>query len=191
MTRADVFNARVFRQLHFVVKKRSEKDDEAEVEYLARAMADVVPLPPAERGRVRGIADVGGPRVAAAASADSRSSSEDIEERTDAAFAAPGVDRRELTKLKRGEHVPGRRLDLHGLTTLKALASVRRFIDEARHRHRCICIVHGRGLHSEGNVPILKARVRECLGRHRAVLAYTDAPRTDGGSGAVYVLLRK
>jgi len=33
--------------------------------------------------------------------------------------------------------------------------------------------------------------VRECLRQHRAVLAYADAPRADGGTGAVYVLLRK
>jgi DNA-nicking Smr family endonuclease len=46
-------------------------------------------------------------------------------------------------------------------------------------------------LHSEGNLSILKTRVRECLRQHRAVLAYADAPRADGGTGAVYVLLRK
>jgi DNA-nicking Smr family endonuclease len=51
--------------------------------------------------------------------------------------------------------------------------------------------VHGRGLHSKGNVSVLKTRVRQCLRRHQAVLAYADAPRKDGGSGAVYVLLRK
>jgi DNA-nicking Smr family endonuclease len=33
--------------------------------------------------------------------------------------------------------------------------------------------------------------VRRFLRRHPAVLAYADAPRTEGGSGAVYVLLRK
>ncbi|OFV93769.1 MAG: hypothetical protein A3G76_03670 [Acidobacteria bacterium RIFCSPLOWO2_12_FULL_65_11] len=41
------------------------------------------------------------------------------------------------------------------------------------------------------NIAILKSRVRECLRRHPAVLAYADAPRGDGGTGAVYVLLRK
>jgi DNA-nicking Smr family endonuclease len=46
-------------------------------------------------------------------------------------------------------------------------------------------------LHSEGNAPILKTRVREYLRSQPAVLAYADAPASDGGSGAVYVLLRK
>jgi DNA-nicking Smr family endonuclease len=107
------------------------------------------------------------------------------------AYAAPGVDRRELRKIKRGDYAPGSRLDLHGQTAEEAIASVNQFIDSRRHRHRCVSIVHGRGLHSKGNVSVLKSRVREYLRRHPAVLAYADAPRTDGGSGAVYVLLRK
>ena len=104
-------------------------------------------------------------------------------------FAAHGVDRREL---KKGEYIVRDRRDLHGMTGADALASVERFIENSGHAgHRCVCIIHGRGLHSEGNPPILKPRVREYLRSHRSVLAYTDAPVSDGGSGAVYVLLRK
>jgi DNA-nicking Smr family endonuclease len=106
-------------------------------------------------------------------------------------YVAPGVDRRELRRIKRGEYAPGCRLDLHAQTAAEAVANVKGFIDSRRHRDRCVCIVHGRGLHSKGNVSVLKARVREYLRRHAAVLAYSDAPRNDGGSGAVYVLLRK
>jgi DNA-nicking Smr family endonuclease len=69
---------------------------------------------------------------------------------------------------------------------------VLRFIENSRHSsHRCVCIVHGRGLHSETGTPVLKTRVRECLRSNRSVLAYADAPSWDGGPGAVYVLLRK
>jgi len=76
-------------------------------------------------------------------------------------------------------------------TKLSSRASVRRFIENSRHRrHRCVCIVHGRGLHSEGNASVLKARVRECLRLQSSVLAFADAPPSDGGAGAVYVLLR-
>ena len=78
------------------------------------------------------------------------------------------------------------------MTAADARASVARFIENSRHRrHRCVCIVHGRGLHSEGNESILRASVRKYLRSHRSVLAYADAPRSDGGAGAVYVLLRK
>jgi DNA-nicking Smr family endonuclease len=111
---------------------------------------------------------------------------------SDSDFAAPGVDRREIRKLKRGAYPPTARRDLHGLTATEADATVRRFIDNSRHHgHRCISIVHGRGLHSQGRLPILKTGVRDRLKTHPAVLAYTDAPQSDGGAGAVYVLLRK
>jgi DNA-nicking Smr family endonuclease len=182
------------------VKRRPEKTDgtgkldkttasEADIEYFASAMADVIRLVPDPRGRVRTARHISAPR--AVAPSTSSSTGQDTDASSEAGFAAPGVDRRELRKLKRGGHAPGGRLDLHGKTAAEAVASVTRFIDNRRHRHRCVCIVHGRGLHSEGNVSILKTRVRECLRRHRAVLAYADAPRNDGGTGAVYVLLRK
>ena len=146
-------------------------------------MSDVVPLGPDPRGRVRHAS-----RISAPAAATPPASHDDG---GDDEFAAPGVDRKEIRKLKRGVYAAGDRYDLHGLTAAEACASVERFIDSSRHsRHRCVCIVHGRGLHSEGT-PILRARVRKYLRSHRSVLAYADAPRSDGGAGAVYVLLRK
>jgi DNA-nicking Smr family endonuclease len=182
------------------VKRHLEKDDiggtkdkasasDADAEYLARAMADVVRLAPDPRSRVRPPPAISTPR--ARASSTSSSSKPGNGDSSDAAFVAQGVDRRELRRLKRGEHSPGSRLDLHGMTSAEAIVRLKRFIDEASHRHRCVCIVHGRGLHSEGNVSVLKTRVREWLRQHSAVLAYADARRTDGGTGAVYVLLRK
>jgi DNA-nicking Smr family endonuclease len=182
------------------VKRRLEKNDgadqrdktsasDADLDYFAHAMADVVRLVPDPRGRVRAPRHLSTPRAAILSGPPS--SEQDTDDGFEAAFVAAGVDRRELRKLKRGDHVPGSRLDLHGMSAAEAVATVRRFIDNGRHRHRCLCIVHGRGLHSEGKVSILKTRVRECLRHHRAVLAYADAPRADGGTGAVYVLLRK
>ena len=160
-----------------------------DVDDLVEAMAGVLRLPPDPRGRIR--ADPGvitPPRATAPAPpAPAQVDGAGAEE----SWLAPGVDRRELRKIKRGDYTPGGRLDLHAQTAAEAVASVKRFIDSRRHRDLCVCIVHGRGLHSKGNVPVLKTRVRECLRRHPAVRAYADAPRTDGGSGAVYVLLRK
>jgi DNA-nicking Smr family endonuclease len=77
------------------------------------------------------------------------------------------------------------------MTVAEATASVQRFLDANCGRHRCVCIVHGQGRHSGGNVSVLKPHVRNWLRRHPAVLAFDDAPRTDGGAGAVYVLLRR
>jgi len=168
------------------VTKRDEKDDASDADAFARAMAkaDVVRLPPDTRGRVRAAPPVNLPPAATPA--------RDAHEPSDEDFAAPGVDRREIRKLKRGEYVAADRLDLHGMDAAAARARVKQFLETSRHnRHRCICIVHGRGLRSPGGVAVLKARVRDDLRSHRAVLAYADAPRSDGGAGAVYVLLRR
>ena len=167
--------------------KRDAKDDPSDADAFERAMADVVRLPPDPRGRVR-------PARLTSAHAAARSPAgraDDVDE-SDEDFSAHGVDPREIKKLKRGHYLIGGRLDLHGMTAADACARARRFVDNSRHRgHRCICLVHGRGLHSEGRISVLRARVRECLRSHRAVIAYADAPRSDGGAGAVYVLLRK
>ena len=155
----------------------------------ADAMADVVPLAPDHRGRIRAAPVV--PTRRKATAPPTVSAGDDDGAGADEGYVAPGVDRRELRKLKRGDYDAGSTLDLHGQTAAEAIANVRQFIDSRRTRHRCVAIVHGRGLHSKENVAVLKTRVREFLRRHPAVLAYADAPRTDGGSGAVYVLLRK
>ena len=148
------------------------------------AEENVVRLPPDSRGRVRAVPLVSLPPAVTPSRDDDVESGED--------FVAPGVDRREVRKLKRGEYIAADLRDLHGMTAAAACASVKQFLETSRHnRHRCVCIVHGRGLRSPGGVAVLKARVRECLRSHRAVLAYADAPRSDGGGGAVYVLLRR
>ena len=156
---------------------------DADIEAFARAMRDVVRLEADPCGRVRSVEP---------ARPAHNPPPRELADVFDNDFVAYGVDRREIRKLKRGEYIVRGRRDLHGMTGTDALATVRRFIENSRHRgHRCVCIIHGRGLHSTGNSPILKARVREYLRSHRSILAYTDAPASDGGSGAVYVLLRK
>lgn len=169
-------------------KKDTTSVSHADADVFERAMADVVRLPPDPRVRVRSAPDITATR---ATPSKAPSAGKDDDDALEGGYVAPGVDRRELRKLKRGDYAPGNRLDLHGRTAAEAVASVKRFIDNSRARHRCICIIHGRGHHSEMNVSILRTRVREYLRQHKAVLAYTDAPRNDGGSGTVYVLLRK
>jgi DNA-nicking Smr family endonuclease len=172
------------------VKKRDGDDHTSDAERFAREMVDVVPLKPDPRGRH----GVGGRNRAARpiGAHPATTSPADAVDAPDEDFAAHGVDRREIRKLKRGQYAVEGRRDLHGMTAAEARTSVEQFIDNSRHRQlRCVCIVHGRGLHSAGSVSILKARVREFLRSHQSVLAYADAPRSDGGAGAVYVLLRR
>jgi DNA-nicking Smr family endonuclease len=108
---------------------------------------------------------------------------------------APGVDRRLLKRLRSGDYAVQAHVDLHGLTRDEARTRVGKFIDESRRAgRRCVLIVHGRGLHSKDQIPVLKEAVRTWLERGavaRAVLAFATARPHDGGAGAVYVLLRR
>lgn len=109
--------------------------------------------------------------------------------------AAPGIDARLLRSLRRGDFTLQGRLDLHGMTQVQAKEAVDRFLTDSRRTNkRCVLIVHGRGLNSPDQVPVLKERMREWLNQKRlgkTVLAFATARPQDGGTGAVYVLLRR
>ncbi|MEX2499615.1 MAG: Smr/MutS family protein [Wenzhouxiangellaceae bacterium] len=104
----------------------------------------------------------------------------------------PGLQNRILTRLKRGYWSVQDEIDLHQMNTEAATRSIRIFIDEALSTgKRCIKIIHGKGLRSGPAGPRLKTIAARVLSRHASVLAFASAPPTDGGTGAVYVLLRK
>ena len=59
---------------------------------------------------------------------------------------------------------------------------------------RCVLVVHGRGLNSENHIPVLKERLPIWLTKgpvKKIVMAFSTAMPYDGGTGAIYVLLRK
>jgi len=109
--------------------------------------------------------------------------------------AVPGLDKRILRRLRRGDYAIQAHLDLHGLVRSEAKEALTAFINESRWRgHRCVLVVHGRGLHSKDQIPVLKEGVQGWLSRGplaQNVLAFTTARPHDGGAGAVYVLLRR
>jgi DNA-nicking Smr family endonuclease len=107
----------------------------------------------------------------------------------------PGLDPRVLRQLRKGEFTPQADLDLHGSDAESARGQVESFVVDAHARGlRCVRIVHGRGRRSPNGEAVLKPALPRWLGRGPArfiVLAYTSAPPTDGGTGAIYVLLRR
>jgi DNA-nicking Smr family endonuclease len=109
--------------------------------------------------------------------------------------AAAGIDRRLIRRLRAGDFAYQAHLDLHGMTAEQARTSVDRFLLRAyRNGQRCVLIVHGRGLNSKDQIPVLKTRLATWLTRGswaRLVLAFTSARPCDGGPGALYVLLRR
>ena len=107
-------------------------------------------------------------------------------------FRRPGVSDRAFRKLRGGRVDIEAELDLHGLTLSQARQALRHFIDRClQGRLRCVRIIHGRGLGSGSQGPVLKADVNHQLRHCEPVLAFVSAPAWDGGSGAVYVVLRR
>ncbi len=109
--------------------------------------------------------------------------------------AVRGFDANVMRKLRTGDFTVQAHLDLHGLTRDDAKLAVEGFINKSRIAgHRCVLIVTGRGLNSADQVPVLKAGVQQWLSRGRPakqVLGFCSARPKDGGTGAVYVLLRR
>lgn len=109
--------------------------------------------------------------------------------------AAPGVDARLLLALKRGDYAYQAHVDLHGMTRAEAKDAVDQFLSQSkRDGKRCVLIVHGRGMHSKDQIPVLKEQLPVWLNRGRMgklVLAFCTARPHDGGAGAMYVLLRR
>lgn len=106
-----------------------------------------------------------------------------------------GLDVRVVRRLRHGEYAVQGHLDLHGMLKDEAKAAVERFLRDARTAgKRCVLLVHGRGLHSKDQLPVLKEALKRWLGTARFgkhVLAFATARPQDGGAGALYVLLRK
>lgn len=107
-------------------------------------------------------------------------------------YTQPGVQRGVLKKLKSGKYSIQSEIDLHGLTVEEARLELSAFLKAARERrHLCVRIIHGKGRKTAERAPRLKPAVNQWLQRNKAVLAFCSARTNDGGTGAVYVLLRK
>lgn len=116
----------------------------------------------------------------------------DMETGEELLFIRPGLQLRTLRKLRRGQIVVSAELDLHGMTVPVARSSVARFLVECqRHRIQCARIIHGKGRGSRHRGPVLKQKVGGWLRQREEVLAYCSARNYDGGTGAIYVLLKR
>jgi len=96
-----------------------------------------------------------------------------------------------LSKLRRGNWVVQAAIDLHGLVADEARLYVAEFLADSKKKGiRCVRIIHGKGLGSRNREPVLKHKLRNWLMQKDEVIAYAQARKTDGGSGAVIVLLK-
>ena len=116
----------------------------------------------------------------------------DIETGDELLFTRPGLQHSVMRKLRRGQYAIEAELDLHGNTIPEARERIMIFLNRSRARGiRCVRIIHGKGKSSEGKLPVLKGKVNAWLRQKNEVLAFCSARPNDGGTGAVYVLLRK
>jgi DNA-nicking Smr family endonuclease len=107
-------------------------------------------------------------------------------------YLKPGQPQRLLKQLRRGHFSVRAELDLHEMTIAVARDAVRAFLDESIASHEyCVRIVHGKGLRSRGDGPVLKRMTATLLSRRKDVLAYASARPAQGGTGAVIVLLAR
>jgi len=106
-------------------------------------------------------------------------------------YRSEGIQDAVFRRLRRGAYRMDAELDLHGLRADEAKLAIVRFLAESRDRGaRCVRIIHGKGLRSKGEGPVLKQRLDGWLRNRKDVLAFCSARREHGGTGAVYVLLR-
>ena len=159
---------------------------------------DVVPLPEGKRVELPRPRPRPAPqqtrRDERAALAESLSAPVSLDDAIDSgeelAFVRDGIGRDVLRKLRRGYWVVQDELDLHGMNRRRALFHTDLFLKESlKRQRRCVRIIHGKGLGSHNREPVLKGLLRKWLQQRSEVLAFSQAPGAQGGSGAVLVLL--
>ena len=123
---------------------------------------------------------------------DAFSSAEVFEDCPDIlSFSRSGLQHNVLKKLRQGKNPIEHTVDLHGLTVEQARNELLEFFGECEAAGiRYAIIVHGKGFRSK-NKPVIKPMVNRWLRAVDNVLAFHSAQPKDGGSGAVYVLLKK
>lgn len=107
-------------------------------------------------------------------------------------FQRPGIQHGVFRKLRLGQYQIEARLDLHRMTVEKARVEVFGFIrDCLRYGLRSVLILHGKGQRNPDNIALLKSYLAKWLPELDAVMAFHSAQAHHGGTGAVYVMLRK
>ena len=110
------------------------------------------------------------------------------------AFKRPGIQHGVYKKLRQGRYDIDARLDLHRLSVKQARVDVHSFIQEAmEYGLRTVLILHGKGQRKteQEKTAVLKGYVNRWLQDLEEVQAFHSAQPLHGGTGAVYVLLRK
>ncbi|MCP4355193.1 MAG: hypothetical protein GY793_06095 [Proteobacteria bacterium] len=101
------------------------------------------------------------------------------------------VDKRILNKLKRGQIRYQGVLDLHGLTLENAKQRLCVFLQNSYNQNkRCVLVVHGKGMSEKSKIGKIKNQIPFWLEEMPFILSFCSAVPKDGGTGALYILLK-
>ena len=179
------------------MKKRFTQISPEDREAFRKAIKGVRPLaydkvephrnPPPPRARQRELDDE---RVLSDMFSDAIDAAE-LETGEELVYLRSGMQKQVLRKLRKGHYSVGAELDLHGYTVVEARQELSGFLNLTQSAGiRCVRIIHGKGSGSLDKKPILKGKVDYWLRQWNDVLAFTSARPVDGGTGAIYVLLK-
>ncbi len=106
-------------------------------------------------------------------------------------FTRPSVSGKRLQELKTGAISWDAKLDLQGFKTEPAREALSQFLHtQIKSNKQCVLIIHGTAS-PKNTPPLLKNLINHWLPQIKEVQAFHSATINDGGTGAVYVLLRK
>jgi len=107
-------------------------------------------------------------------------------------WAANGMQEGQMRKLKLGQIPFDGSLDLHGMSVEKARDTLWEFLAEATKLEiRCVRVTHGKAVRMDGRKPMLKSHVNTWLRQHPQVLGFSSCLAKHGGTGAVYIILKR
>ncbi|MBX9777850.1 MAG: Smr/MutS family protein [Xanthobacteraceae bacterium] len=105
------------------------------------------------------------------------------------------IDRRDRQKLARGTQAIDARIDLHGRTQSEAHAALLRFLHRAQNSGaKTVLVITGKGANRDGERGVLKRQVPMWLALPEfrgLVVGFGDAATGHGGTGALYVRVRR
>ena len=115
-----------------------------------------------------------------------------IQWESDEELQKSGLANRDFIRLKKGRYAREAETVIRGYKTSEANELLESFLrDSINVGHRCVKIIHGKGLNSPDGVSKIKLNTQTALMLNKHVLGYCNALPNDGGSGAKYVLLKK
>jgi DNA-nicking Smr family endonuclease len=105
----------------------------------------------------------------------------------------PVADVQTIKKIRRGKIACDATLDLHGLTLAQAHAALAHFVrTQSSHGARCVLVISGKG------APQARGRIKSELTHwlnaaplRGLIWSVSDAPASQGGAGALYVMLKR